>query len=58
MIENSIHTRTNEIMIKEGLNYRSFGAKLDYSDVVVSNIIKGRNKPSFDFIGTLQVMEK
>ena len=48
--ENTINTRVQKIMEKEGLNFRSFGHKLDISDVVVRNIITGRNKPSYVFI--------
>jgi len=48
--DNIVNKRVNQIMIKENLNFSSFGDKVGFSDVVVGNIIKGRNKPSFNFI--------
>ncbi len=50
---NSVGDRIKDVMNKELMNYRSFGKKIGYSDVVVGNIIKNRNKPSFDFIFNL-----
>ena len=48
--ESTINKRIQKIMETEKLNFRSFGMKLGVSDVVVRNIITGRNKPSYDFI--------
>lgn len=48
-----IGTRIWDIMQKENLNYRSFGSRIGFSDVVVGNVVKGRNKPSYDFIENL-----
>lgn len=45
-----IGKRIESIMTKESLNYRSMGNKINLSDVVVRNVITGRNKPSFDFL--------
>lgn len=49
----TINERIKEIMNKENLNFLSFGKQLGYSDVVVGNIVKGRNKPSYDFLNKL-----
>lgn len=43
------------LLIKElNHNYNSLAKELGVSPVVVSNIAKGRNNPSFDFIQTLR----
>jgi len=49
-MNSTINERIEQIMNYEKLNYLSFGKKISFSDVVVGNIVKGRNKPSFDFI--------
>jgi transcriptional regulator with XRE-family HTH domain len=46
----TIHQRINALMKSLNLNYRTFGNEIGVSDVVVRNIITGRNAPSFDFI--------
>lgn len=48
-----VGVRIKKIMEHLDLNFNSLGKELGYSDVVVGNIIKGRNKPSFDFINKL-----
>ena len=54
MTEETIHERLDKIMKSLNLNYRSFGMQLGVSDVVIGNIIKGRNKPSYDIIEKLK----
>ncbi len=49
----TIGKRIETVMNKELMNFRSFGKKIKISDVVVGNVIKGRNKPSFDFISAV-----
>ena len=46
----TIGKRIRLILEKTNKNYRTFGKLLGFSDVVVGNIIKGRNNPSFDFL--------
>lgn len=40
-------------MIDNELNYSSLAKKIKYSDVAVSNIIKGKTKPKFEFLSAL-----
>ncbi len=49
-MEQKINERLREIMEKNGLNYRSFGKKLGYSDVAIAKLINGKSKPKFDFL--------
>lgn len=46
----TVNERIKEVMKTEGLNYNSLGKKLNTSDTTVRNIIKGRNKPGYDFL--------
>lgn len=48
--ENHIGNRVKDLMLLNGLNFNSFGKLIDTSDVVIRNVITGRNKPSFDII--------
>jgi len=52
-IMDTVGNRIKKIMDHLNLNYNSFSKELGYSDVVVGNVIKGRNKPSFDFVNKL-----
>ena len=49
-MKNDISDRIKTIMNDKGMNYRSFGKYLGYSDVAISKIIKGDSKPKFEFL--------
>lgn len=46
----TIHQRIEALMKCKNFNYTTFANEIGVSDVVVRNIITGRNAPSFDFI--------
>jgi len=48
--KNTINERFGLIMKKSNLNYRSFSKQVSSADTVIANIVKGRNKPSFDLL--------
>jgi len=45
-----INERLRAIMNHYNYNYNSFGKELGYSDVAISKLLKGKNKPKFDFL--------
>jgi len=48
-LQDTINQRILKVMEHGKFNFRTMGLALNYSDVVIGNIIKGRNKPSFEF---------
>ncbi len=48
-----IYERIESIMKLKGLNYRSLGIKLGYSDTQTRNIVLGKSIPKIDFIQNL-----
>lgn len=50
MAKSTINDRIRKVMDYLGSNYRSFAKMLETSDVVVGNVIKGRNNPSFNLM--------
>jgi transcriptional regulator with XRE-family HTH domain len=48
-----INSRINQIIEKEKLTPNSFANKLGIKATVIYNILKGRNKPSFDIISKI-----
>ena len=46
----TISERLKEVMIQKGLNYRTMGSLIGYSDVAVGKIIKGQNNPKYEAI--------
>ena len=52
-MKSDISNRIKMIMEYKGMNYRSFGNFLEYSDVAVSKIIKGNSKPKFEFLSNI-----
>jgi len=54
MKNNTVNQRIVSLMKEFNHNYNSFAKELGISSVVVSNIAKGRNNPSFDFLQTIR----
>jgi hypothetical protein len=52
-LQDTINQRILKVMEHGKFNFSTMGLALNYSDVVIGNIIKGRNKPSFEFIEKL-----
>ncbi|TDQ27686.1 helix-turn-helix domain-containing protein [Tenacibaculum caenipelagi] len=48
-----IHNRIEQIMNSKGLNYRSLGILIGYSDSQTRNVVLGKSIPKVDFIQSL-----
>lgn len=52
----AIGERIGHIMTQSGLNYRTLAATIGYSDMAVSNVVKGKSVPRYDML--IAIIEK